>query len=269
MTETQTSPTSGPSFSTENDQVDGYRKLSRLAVWSIPLGLLSALSLISPLLWFIPLVAIAFALGGLWNISHSTDTTGRRLALIGLVIALLFGTWGVSWTLSRQFIIKQQATKHAAEWFELMQNQEYMQGHQLCLDYYDRRPPGSSLEKHYAINESDKELTEVKPGVGLPPHAELKGFMEYGIPKHLVDVDGDFEFQLVKNLLILREGPFVTRVDQLYRITFPDGHQPPEMTLKIGMKRTVDAGKAYWQISPATDPKTDGAPPPPISVKHK
>ena len=111
MPDTQTSYQQ--SFMTENDHIDGYRQLSRLAVLSIPLGLLSAVSLISPLLWFVPMVAVAFALGGLWQISRSNESSGRHLALTGLGLAILFGTWGMTWTVSHRMVITRQARAHA------------------------------------------------------------------------------------------------------------------------------------------------------------
>lgn len=258
-------------FSTENDQVEGYRRLSWLAVWSLPLGLLSALSMVSPLLWFVPLVAVTFALGGLRQIARSSDTTGRRLALTGLALAVLFGTWGMSWTISRRIVLDNQAREHAGEWLGLMRDQEFMKAHQLSIDYFERLPTGSSLETYYAEPapkpESERIDADVPPpppepspdapplpfGIEASPYAELYDFMNNGIPKTLVKARGQFDFEFVRNDLIRRDGQFATKVDQIFHVTFSGDHEPREMDVKIEMKRTVDSRQAYWQVGPVTE----------------
>ncbi|HJN10193.1 MAG TPA: hypothetical protein QF564_16015 [Pirellulaceae bacterium] len=252
MSDTQMS--TQQSFSTENDQVDGYRQLSRLAVWSIPLGLLSALSLISPLLWCVPMVAVTFALGGLWQISRSNNTTGRRLALTGLGLAILFGTWGMTWSISRRMVINHQAREHASEWLALMQKGDYMKAHQLGMEYYERLPSGSSLEEHYEERESPAN-DEARPSPEMAPSSftALKNFMEEDIPQMLVDANGDFEFVFVRNMTLQRDDQFATTVDQVFRLRFSDDHEPREMDIKIELKRTVDMHKAYWQIGPTSN----------------
>jgi len=250
------------SFSTENDQVEGYRRLSQLAVWSVPLGFLSALAMVSPLLWFVPLVAVTFALGGLRQISRSNDLTGRRLALLGLGLAVLFGTWGMTWTLSRQSVINRQSREHASQWLDLMRNREYMQAHQLTLGFFKRTPVGTSLEEHYAapasetVVDRDEPSPDMPPGVSPSPFADLNDFKGNGIPKILVAADGDFEFQFARNLTLQRDGRSTIKVEQVFRLTFPAGHEPRIMDVKIKMKRTVDDGKAYWQVGLLSDAAT-------------
>ena len=251
MTDTQTS--CQLSFSTENDHGGGYRQLNRLAVWSIPLGLLSAVSMISPLLWFVPILAVASALRGLWQISRSNDSTGRRLALTGLGLAILFGTWGMTWTVSRRIVINGQAREHASEWLALMKKGEYMKAHQLGMEYYKRLPAGSSLEEHYEVrepaNEVDPERSFMEP---LSAFAELQSYMENGVPQILGDAKGNFEFEHVRNSALLRYGPTETMVDQVFHLMFSDDHEPREMDIRIELKRTVDTHKAYWQVGPTS-----------------
>jgi len=255
-------------FSTENDQDAGYRQLSRMAIWSIPFGLASALAMVSPLLWFVPVVAVALAFGGLWQISRSNEITGRRLALTGLALGVLFGSWGMSWTISRRAVIERQARAHAIEWLGMMQQQKFMQAHQLSMNYYDRLPAGSSLEEYYQDRLSP-EVAEMAaraeaagmgeppgmPGAMQSPLADLQGFMAHGIPQILVDANGDFEFEFVRFDVQLRAGQFSTKVDQIFHLTFADDHEPREMDVKVEMKRTIDVRKAYWQVERLSDPK--------------
>ena len=250
------------SFTTEVDSGDGYRRLSRLAIWSIPLGFASALALISPLLWFVPVVAVVFALGGLWAISRADDTTGRRLALVGLATAVLFGTWGMSWTISRHVRLNRHAREYASEWFVMMQNQEYMKAHQLTRDYFNRVPAGKPLGEHYVAREPvdhaavdhdhDHESTAMPPGMDpdmeQSPLEELHDFKTYGVPKLLVESQGKFQFEFVKNVSVVRDGETGTKVNQLFRLTFSDDHDPRHMEINVEMKRTVEKQRAYWQV---------------------
>lgn len=250
-------------FSTENDQVEGYRRLSHLAVWSIPLGLASALAMVSPLLWFVPVLAIAIATGGLVVISRSNDTTGRRLALIGLGLAVLFGTWGVAWTISRRNVIHGQARTHASEWLVLMQQQDYMKAHQLSIDFFERLPANASLEEHYRERSAQLGTTtggrpEIMPGLEQTPATELKSFKEIGVPKILVEAQGEFQFEFVKSMAIVRDDQFTTKVDQIFHLTFADDHEPREIDIKMELKRTVDGRKAHWQIGPVSELKPAG-----------
>jgi hypothetical protein len=245
------------SFSTENDQVDDYRQVSRLAICSIPLGLISALALIGPLMWFLPLVAVAIAAAGLRQVSRSKELTGRRMALIGLALAILFGTWGVTWTVSRRMVINRQARAHASEWLGLMQEGENMRAHQLTLSVVERLPLGSSLQEYYFDDPEESDYEED----GAPKimnremliTMEFKNFQENGIPGLLVDADGDFEFTFVENKSQIREGPFSTKVNQVFRLKFSDEHVPREMDVRIEMRRILDNQKAYWQVGPTTD----------------
>ncbi len=262
-------------FSTEIDDGDGYQRLSRFAIWSIPLGLLSALALVSPLLWFVPVLAIVFALVGLRVIAGSQETTGRTLALLGLGLAVLFGTWGVSWTTARRARLNRQAREYATEWLSLMQQEQYMEAHQLSLDFYSRLPQGSSLAAHYAPDESDSpdspdspespespepgeppepsELPqpnmELAPGIESTPFRELAVFKVNNLPRVLVEAEGNFEFEFVKNVSTERHGQFETQIVQMYRLSFSGDHDPPEIEVLVTMKRTVDGQKAHWQIA--------------------
>jgi len=262
MADTQN--TKQPSFSTENDHVNDYRQLSRLAVCSLPLGLLSALSLISPLLWFVPLIAVVIALGGLWRISRANELTGRWLALFGLGLAILFGTWAMTWTVSRRMVLNHQARKHATEWLVLMQKGNYMKAHQLGMSYFERLPPSSSLEEFYLQGagtaiDGDEETDENDGGApkmmekSQSAFEELESFKEYGVTGILVDAEGDFEFKFVKNKTLHRAGQFNTMVNQVFHVTFPDDHEPQEMEIRIELKRTIDNHKAYWQVGQTSD----------------
>src|SRR5687768_4621077 len=84
-----------------------YRSISRAAILSVLLGLLSALGLMHLLFVPIALVAIATALVGLRNIRDSRgELIGRRVAIVGLCLATLFLGWSLGWTFARQHMLE-------------------------------------------------------------------------------------------------------------------------------------------------------------------
>jgi hypothetical protein len=74
-----------------------YRSLSALAVVAFLLGILSLLALLSPILWVVPLCAVAVGAIALRAIYQDSQKSGERLAKIGLLLALTVGLWAVSY----------------------------------------------------------------------------------------------------------------------------------------------------------------------------
>ncbi len=80
------------------DPADDYRALSTPAVASLALGILSALALLDWLLLLIPVAALALGLLALRQISQRREEyTGRKLAIAGTGLALVFGIAGAGW----------------------------------------------------------------------------------------------------------------------------------------------------------------------------
>jgi hypothetical protein len=80
------------------DPADDYRALSTAAVASLALGILSALALLDWALVLIPIAALALGLLALRQINRRRDEyTGRKLAIAGSGLALVFGIAGISW----------------------------------------------------------------------------------------------------------------------------------------------------------------------------
>ncbi len=70
-----------------------YRAISRLAVGSLVVGLLSALALLGPILWMVPLFALVLGLLALVVIQRSRGgLVGVPMALAGLCLAICFGS---------------------------------------------------------------------------------------------------------------------------------------------------------------------------------
>ncbi|MEQ1830052.1 MAG: DUF3299 domain-containing protein [Pirellula sp.] len=74
----------------QEDDEFNYQSLSRAAVLSIAFGLFGLLAWISPLLMFLPLLGLVFALAAFRNLKRfPLELVGRPLAWIGFVLSLL------------------------------------------------------------------------------------------------------------------------------------------------------------------------------------
>ncbi len=81
-----------------------YRALCVLAVAALILGLASPLAVVDPLLWTVPICGTIVSAAALWRIARNSSLTGRRLALAGLWLSVVFAVAGpVDWRLYRRF----------------------------------------------------------------------------------------------------------------------------------------------------------------------
>src|SRR5688500_10904316 len=81
-----------------------YQGVSIMAVLALLLGVASALALVHPFLWVVPPVAVVLSILAIRAIdAPDSNLTGRRLAIAGLALALLFGLWAPSRVLTRQW----------------------------------------------------------------------------------------------------------------------------------------------------------------------
>jgi hypothetical protein len=75
----------------------GYRPVSKIAMASAVVGLLSSLALMTPLLWILPLLGLALAIVGLADVARlGAEKAGRAAALLGLALSIGFGAQAVT-----------------------------------------------------------------------------------------------------------------------------------------------------------------------------
>ena len=116
------------------DDLPSYRALSALAVIAVILGLASALAILSPALWILPLAALVVAVVALRRIATADPPmVGRKAALLGLFLGVFWGVAGVTTHFSQQWIVRTQAQAVAQQWFQYMLRGQTPQAHQLTL----------------------------------------------------------------------------------------------------------------------------------------
>lgn len=96
-----------------------YRPVSRLAVAALVAGACSALAVVTPFAWVLPLVATGLAIAALADVARpGASKAGRLLALVGLALAVGFGVQAVTATVVDRWIVGRRARVAAGTWID-------------------------------------------------------------------------------------------------------------------------------------------------------
>ncbi|MCC7083821.1 MAG: DUF4190 domain-containing protein [Pirellulales bacterium] len=209
-----------------------YRAVSGLAILALALGIASAAAMVGPVLWLVPLLAIITALVAMRRISASEELTGWYIALLGLLLAILFGVAAPARTLSRQYWLACRAEAFSGKFLEFLQHDKPYAAHQLRERSGVRKPLNEALPEAYNNDpESQKSFAKF---VAEEP---MKSLLEAG----------------QKSVIMRTSTESLGRDDQHdlcvvhYQITAP-GRKP--ISVMIAVKRSLEysTGRETWQI---------------------
>lgn len=219
-----------------------YPGVSVKGVTGIVLGVASALALVNPLFWVIPLVGVVVCAVALREIRISPQPLGgRTAALVGLGLALVFGTAGLSRQASHSWWVRHEAREFCRLWLQLLADDEPHKAHQLTLSPTDRQPIDAHLWDYYR--------TEPKALTGL------KTFVEHALVRALLALDGRAQFRYWgtdrrDRLTGPLYAPTLEQIDQLFAVTYAgDGHKTT-FFVRLAVARFVDSetGVVRWQV---------------------
>lgn len=167
-----------------------FRPSSLLA---LVLGLLSVGVLATIYLIVVPIVAIAVAIFALRpsRVAH-VRPAGRSLAIAGLVLALLFGSWGVTYSQMRQSHLVHGAEVFAQEWLDLLGRGKREIAYELTLPQLQRQLKNMSLERYYAVSNKEK-------------NQQFGSFITMETPQAIYDAKGKPIWQATGALAIYRQ----------------------------------------------------------------
>jgi positive regulator of sigma E activity len=134
------------------ENVDEYRSLSVGAVVVLVLALFSFVALISPLLWFFPVVAIVVGAAVLGSLARHPEKSGRGTVVFAMTLAIFFGSWAPARHFSRQWHLYGEARVMADEWLDLICKKRLRAAHQLHLRPVRRLEAGQSIDDYYESN---------------------------------------------------------------------------------------------------------------------
>jgi hypothetical protein len=115
-----------------DDEFPGYHPLSSMAVVGFLCGLTSILTFVSLKFAFIPLLGLAFSSLALRRIAVLENAmTGRRFALTGLTLSLLFGLAAPTRQAVARLQMRNESRRLAQQWFDMLKERQPYMAHQL------------------------------------------------------------------------------------------------------------------------------------------
>lgn len=232
----------------QDDEIAEYRALSGSAVGGLGLGLLSATALVHPLMWLVPLAGVGLSTLALRRIAEADPAlVGRKAALAGLVLSVLFGVAGMADWAAYQALARREGRQFAEHWFELLARQDPQKAFQLTLSPRYRQPLDEGLAAFYRE--------------GPRWHRELLDYVER---------------PLVRTLLALGDRAVVRYwgtdgqqsdgerdvLSQIFAVTFDDPDEGRKKTFFVALtlhRVKTDDGRAFWRVyDTATDFKPEG-----------
>ena len=182
---------------TEDADLLEYGAISPMAVGSLFLGLASALAMANLLLLVLPLIGLFTSLLALRQIALSEGAlVGRKVALSGLALALLFAAMAIGGTVTRYRVLVGEGRSFAEDWLQLVREGDLQRAHQLHLAPDARQLPSSSLTQYYTVNETagdelatffaQSPLKEVASSTGAKITLLTSETARYGKKEHVV-----------------------------------------------------------------------------------
>lgn len=122
-------------------------------------GALSFLSILGQPMLVLPLVAIVFGVFALRRSSGRTPV-GTRPAMLGMVLAVGFGSCGLFIPWMKTVTLGGQAEKFSRDYMEVVARGEDEFAMELRKDYVNRFPDTMSLKQHYSMSENSRRALE-------------------------------------------------------------------------------------------------------------
>ena len=224
----------------EDAERAAYRALAGQAVLGLIFGLLSPLALVDPMLWWIPALGVVLSVWALRRIKKSDSLTGRKMAVAGLMLSLLFAAAAPTDLLAYRRMVRNEARQFSSLWFQFLIHDEPQKAHQLTQSPVMRH----FLDDHlWAFYRSDPRLRQqlenyvkiplVHTLLALGPKAQVRF---YDTADQTQDGDGDM-------------------VTQLYAVTYEeDGEKKSFLVALEMMRQKLATGEAGWHIHQASGP---------------
>jgi hypothetical protein len=144
-------------------------------------GLASALALVHPIMWFVPVLgAVISAFGIRATKIGDPPPTGRTMAVIGLALSMIFAGWAPTHYVVRRARIEREAKDFGQHWFEMVQQQRTKELHQLNRVPSQRRAAGVSLEDAYNTKPEEHGVTgdeAILMSLEMSPESMLEKFV--------------------------------------------------------------------------------------------
>jgi len=220
-----------------HDDSEGYRAISKTGVTAFVLGLLSLLAPVFPAFWVFPLFGLIMSSVALSRMNRpEAKLAGKGLAVTGLLLALLFGSMGLSRYYSHKAILNSQAEEFAIRWLSLVSQGSMLKAHQLLMD------PKQRVSTDVILSEQYKNNVELQDA--------LEKFTGEQLIRDMLSKNETVGFSLVKTLNHRRDQQTVY-IRQIYDITIQEGGTTRVFPIELKISCQFDriAGHTYWVIA--------------------
>lgn len=228
-------PEPGTSQSDGREYDDQYHSMSALAVTVTILGLLSCASLLTPNLWFLPPLVVVLGAVAIRTLKSNPEKIGRKGVLVGITLAVLFGTWAPARYYSRKHMLYRQARQYADAWIDLVRHDKLYKAHQLHLPKIERVADDAALKDEYnTIAYAKSEFYAFYEE--KPLQAILKSKGRVSVEFQALE---DYEPLFTQDLLTLR-----------YLVTYEEQGQQKTIPMRIALERQRDlqTGDHDWYV---------------------
>ncbi len=228
--------------STAEEDWEEPRSICWLAVAALVLGVLSFGAVFIPLMWLLPVAGSTVALAALFSLMRDTERRqlGRGPAWIGLVLCLIFLTWGVSHQLARQYLVARQSQVFGERWLQMILAGQVQEAYQLRLHPSERRGSAAEVASFLARDEESRFAFEQFAREDL-----LVDLLELG-PQATVQPVGTEGFESHRSR-------FEGRVDTIalrYRVQGDRDGSPESLVVRLVLSRSRERElpEASWRV---------------------
>jgi hypothetical protein len=236
---------SSPSWESSNDELPGYQSLCGFSVISLILGGLSPLALIEPVAAIVPAAGMAVGGVALVRIARNAPALGgRRLALWGVGLSLLFLVAAPAEWLVYRWQIRREAVCVGDAWFAMLRDHQPQMAFQLTQEPRRRHPLDNTLAKVY------RDSPELRDGLAAylrqPPVRTLLA-LGHGAQAHCDRIDDQ---QRLFNC---------DCVQPVYAVSYEEAGRKKSFFVVLHLVRWRLSGgasgaRAVWQLTGAEEP---------------
>jgi len=234
-----------------------YRPFCGLAIVGLVVGWLSALAILDPLLWFLPVLGVVLSAIALRRIAASDPPlVGRTAAVAGLGLSVAFAVAAPTDFYYSRWTLRQEAREFGLQWFQLLANDEPEKACQLYESPASRQPLDETLWDYYPLG-SESRATLESFVTRRAAHALL--LLRNGAQVRYYDTDGQWT----------NNGRDC--VAQTFAVTFSSEGETQTFFVRLTMERSQVEGqrRGFWRVLREEEgfvPAALGGKPPPVGA---
>lgn len=212
---------------------DDYRPVSGLAIGGLLVSFCSALALIHPVLWVVPLSGIFFSGLALRRIATaSPPLLGRKAALVGMTISLIFGLAAPLQYWAHRRALRAEALEIANEWFTALR--ENRPDYAVRLSQQPTTKAARALPPLTDGQKREQFLQSVRDAIHQQP---MELLLKLGKKAHV---------RLVKNNAVWHDEAS-EGVRDTFAVTVGSGSEAVSFFVRLSTLRSQDRATGQWQ----------------------